>query len=84
MPFVILAGHNNKFSELEQVIHQAYTKIKESSTTNITDLLYELVFLEHPHLKEIENVRDRLRINIIPSNENEDFKIEVTLLDKFV
>lgn len=80
--FIILARHNNRFHDLETAIQKAYVKINNTSTSNITGLLYELVFQKYPHLMDIENVKERLRINIVPSTENEDLKIEVTLFDK--
>ncbi|NCU05390.1 MAG: hypothetical protein GXC73_15535 [Chitinophagaceae bacterium] len=80
--FIILERHNNKFSDVEKAIEEAYDKIKNTSTSNITELIYELVFRKYPDLKDIENIKQRLRINIDTSNEDEGLKIEVTVLEK--
>jgi hypothetical protein len=81
--FVILEKHNNQFEDLKKIIDQKYSKIKNASVPAITDMVYEMVFQKYPHLKEIPDIKKRLRIDM-HTDENDELKIEATLLNKKV
>lgn len=80
--FIILRRHNNQFPEIEQKILKAYNSLSDASKNDFSEMAYELVFKNYPHLKDIPDIRNRLRVNIIPSGENEELTIEVTFLKK--
>jgi hypothetical protein len=78
----MLEAEGISFEGLYEKIDEAYWNMRNDTSNTMEEIVYEWVFSRYQELREIPDIRKKLRIDIESSNNDEGLKIKVTRLKK--
>lgn len=67
---------------LYEKIDEAYWRMRDDTSNTMEAIVYEFVFSKYPELREIPDIKKKLRIELEYSEDSEGLKIKVIRLKK--
>jgi hypothetical protein len=79
---MVLKNSGICFEDLYEKIDKAYWEMRNMATEKIESVVYDWVFEKYPHLREIPDIKNKLRIEMTGGENDEGLKLKVILLQK--